>query len=387
MVPRYGVEVVGGAELGARMLAERLVSQCGWDVEVLTTCALDARTWADAYEPGSVEVNGVAVHRFASAAGRDPGFDRFSRRALANPPATSTGDQVQWVAMQGPRTPDLVGAVRATEAAAVVFYPYLYYPTVYGLPPVARRAVLHPAAHDEPPLRLPLYREVFGAARGLVFQTDGERRLVQAQFPVAATRSVVLGLGIEEHVGDPQAVRDAFGLGDRPYLLYVGRVDDGKGTSMLVRFFAAYKERHPGPLALVLASKVVDRPPPTPDVHVVGVVDEDVKWGLYRGAELFVHPSAYEAFSLVLIEAWTAGLPALVNARCFATREHCERSGGGLWFEGYAAFEATLDRLLGDEALRAGLGAAGAAYVDSHFRWPALIDRYARFLTEVVRSA
>ena len=73
VVPRYGVEVVGGAELAARLLAEHLVA-AGCEVEAFTTCALDARTWADEYPEGRAEVNGVTVHRFRSAAGRDPAF-------------------------------------------------------------------------------------------------------------------------------------------------------------------------------------------------------------------------------------------------------------------------------------------------------------------------
>ncbi len=43
------------------MLAERLVSDRGLDVEVLTTCALDAITWRDELPEGTVEVNGVTV--------------------------------------------------------------------------------------------------------------------------------------------------------------------------------------------------------------------------------------------------------------------------------------------------------------------------------------
>ena len=74
VVPRYGVEVLGGAEYAARMLAERLVSQLGWDVEAITTCATDIRTWADEYEPGTADVNGVTVHRFRSRP-RHPQFE------------------------------------------------------------------------------------------------------------------------------------------------------------------------------------------------------------------------------------------------------------------------------------------------------------------------
>lgn len=66
------------------------------------------------------------------------------------------------------------------------------------------------------------------------------------------------------------------------------------------------------------------------------------------------------------------------------TREHCERSGGGLWFTSYPEFEATLDRLLADAGLRATLGANGRAYVDRFYQWPVLIARYAAFLEGVV---
>lgn len=387
MVPRYGVEVVGGAELGARMLAERLVSQLGWEVEALTTCALDARTWADDYAPGETEVHGVHVRRYGSLRGRSPRFEAFSRHVMRDPPRASARDAARWIEMQGPVSRALVDAVGDSGADVVVFYPYLYHPTVHGLAEAGRRAVMHPAAHDEPPLRLPLFADVFAAARGLVFQTEGERRLVEGLFPVASTRQIVLGLGIEEGEGDPGAARSDLGLGTRPYLLYVGRVDDGKGTGMLARFFAAYKARRPGPLALVLAGPVIDPPPGHPDVIVAGPVDDATKWGAYRGAIGFVHPSAYEAFSLVLIEAWTAGLPTLVNARCSATREHCERSGGGLWFDGYAELEAALDRLVADADLRSRLAEAGRRYVDANFRWPSLIERYGAFLEGVAATS
>ena len=61
VTPRYGEEVVGGAEAGARGLAEHLVSDLGWDVEALSTCAIDNRTWADEYDEGTTELNGVRV--------------------------------------------------------------------------------------------------------------------------------------------------------------------------------------------------------------------------------------------------------------------------------------------------------------------------------------
>ena len=100
-----------------------------------------------------------------------------------------------------------------------------------------------------------------------------------------------------------------------------------------------------------------------------------------------VSPSPWEAFSLVVAEAWSARTPVVVNAGCAATVEHCRRSGGGLSFAGYGEFEVEVDRLSGDEELRQRLGGNGRAYVDRWFRWPRVIDRYATFVESVVAAA
>jgi glycosyltransferase involved in cell wall biosynthesis len=380
VVPRYGLEVLGGAELGARMLAERLVSMLGWEVEVLTTCALDARSWADEYPPGEVLVNGVRVRRFRSLTGRDPGFEAFSAQVLPAPETASSAAEQRWIDLQGPVCPDVVDAAADSDADLTVFYPYLYYPTVRGVKAVGDRAVMHPAAHDEPPLRLPLFREVFASTAGFVFQTDAERRLVESRFPVAHRPQLLIGLGVEPRPGDVEAARRSLHLGPEPYLLCLGRVDDGKGTALLARFFAAFKDRRPGSLKLVYVGPVIHPLPAHPDVIVTGPVDEEMKWGILRGALALVSPAPLEAFSLAVMEAWSAGLPVLVNAACQPTSEHVRRSSGGLCFGSYAMFEVAVERLVGDDRLRAGLAERGAAYAVANYSWPVLIERYRRFL-------
>lgn len=387
VTPRYGRDVMGGAETAARLLSVRLADRAGWDVEVLTTVALDAATWAPAVEPGEEVDEGVRVRRFPVRGTRHPDFDRITERTLQHPQLLTLEEQQRWLEAQGPVAPELVDAVAETDADVVAFHPYLYHPTVAGVPYVASRAVLHPAAHDEAPIRLPIYRELFEQVAGFVFWSDAERRFAQRRFPIASRRQLVLGLGVEPMPGDAAAARAAAGLDDRPYLLCLGRVDDGKGARVLYECFTAYKRRRPGPLALVFAGPVVHRPPDHPDVIVTGPVDEPVKWGLLRGAHALVSPSAYESFSIVLLEAWSVGTAALVNGRCDVTREHAERSGGALAFSSYAELEVALDRLLASAELRAELGARGAEYVCAHYRWPDLVERYAAFLSAVARGA
>lgn len=384
VVPRYGREVTAGAENAARMLAERLVASFGWQVSVLTTTALDLTTWAEALPAGTEELAGVRVRRFGLTAGRDPGFHDYSGPLLAAAEQATVEQAERWIRLQGPVSDDLLDAVASSDADAVAFYPYLYHPTVAGLPLVAERAVLHAAAHDEAPIRLPVFRSVFEGCAGLVFHTHWERRLVQGMFQVAGHRQIVLGLGMEAEPGDAAAAAEQIGAGERPYLLYLGRVDDQKGTGGLWRAFLTYKRRHPGPLALVLAGPVVDRPPDEVDLLVPGAVPESTKWGLLRGAQALVHPSLMESFSLVLLEAMSVGTMVVVNAGCHATMEHVRRSAAGLSYRGYAELEGVLDRITADGPLREQLGRRGLDYVSQHFAWPVVLERYGGFIEAVV---
>lgn len=384
VTPRYGTQIMGGAESAARMLAEHLVAECGADVEVFTTTALDHVTWQGVLDPGDSELHGVRVHRFTPASGRDTAFYELDTRLRLGPRHATREEGDRWVDLNGPVIPALVDAVCDSGADVVAFYPYLYYPTVRAITKVPIPAVLHPAAHDEPALYFPVFRQTYERADALCYHTVAERSLVQRVHHVADRPQIVLGLGVSPDAGTGRPGGEILGIGDRPYVVSVGRVDDHKGSTMLAAFFRAYKARHPGPLALALVGPVVSRIPPHPDVVVAGPLDEADKWDVVGGALASVSPSALESFSLVVLEAWARSVPVLVNATCGPTREHAERSGGGLWFESFAEFDAVLDRLVADRALRRALGTRGRAYLDAHYQWPVLIRRYARFLDDVV---
>jgi glycosyltransferase involved in cell wall biosynthesis len=383
VVPRYGPEIIGGAETAARLLAEHLATRRHWSVEVLTTCARDFVTWENEYPAGEEQINGVLVRRFTSTQGREPSFHPLSAALLADPAHASPADAERWLDLQGPVCPELAEAALASTSDALAFYPYLYWPTARVIDRVTLPTILHPAAHDEPALQLSVFPRVFAAADGLVFQTTAERDLVERTFPVAEHSQLLLGLGVDDPDQEPRP-SDTGCVPTDPYLVCLGRVEGHKGSRLLASLFAAYKARHPGPLRLVFAGPVVEAPDPHPEIDVLGPVDETTKWALLGGAVSLVSPSPWEAFSLVLAEAWSARVPVVVNAACAATSEHCRRSGGGLAFGGYGTFEVIVDRLTTDGALRAELGALGRSYVDRNFRWPVIVERYARFVQRVV---
>ena len=384
VTPRFGPQIMGGAEGAVRGLAEHLRAFTDWEAEVHTTCALDPITWDDVLEPGTSESNGVTVHRHPSAHGRFPDFYGLDGSVRLAPRQATLEQGRRWVDYNGPVSPELVDAVSTSDADVVAFSPYLYHPTVAAIGKVRAPAVFHPAAHDEPALYLSVFRGTFGSADAFCFYTASERTLVERMYPVAERPQIVLGLGVGDSEGTGRHGGELLGLGDRPYIVSVGRVDEHKGSKMLDSYFATYKERHPGPLALALVGPVAVELPAHPDIVVTGAVEEADKWDIVRDALVSVSPSALESFSLVVIEAWVDRVPVLVNGACGPTREHCERSGGGLWFTSYPEFEAVLERLTSDAGLRAVLGARGRDYVDGHFRWPLLVDRYDAFLTSVV---
>ena len=237
--------------------------------------------------------------------------------------------------------------------------------------------MFHGAAHDEPELHLPLMRAVYGAVGGFAFNSYSERDLVQRLFPVAHLPSSVIGNAVVEGTGNPREARRALGLEDEaPFVLCLGRVERAKGSHVLAELWRLYRTRRRAAPRLVMMGPVHEALGSDDDVVVVGQQPDAVKWGALAACDVVVTPSAWESFSLVVLEAWLAGSPVVVNRRCEATVEHCRRGRGGLWFTDYADFEVVMDRLLGDPGLRARLASNGRAYAQRHFSWPALLDRY-----------
>ena len=377
VVPRYGVEVLGGTEHWLRTLCEHLVADRGWEVEVFTTCAVAAETWADSYPPGPAAINGVTVNRFRSRSGRNPEYLHMLPRLRRDAGSFGPDEEAEYLRLVGPVCPDAIDAAVSSDCDLVAVTPYLYWPTVQAVPRLGRRVIFHGAAHDEPELYLPSMRGVFAEVGGFAFNSHSERRLVQSTFDVADRPWSVIGNAVNQGRGDPARAREALGLApDEPFVLCVGRVERSKGSASLVQLWEMYRRRRPSAPRLVLVGPVHDRIDAGEGVIVAGPQPEEEKWGALAGCQLLVVPSAQESFSLVVLEAWLAGRPVLVNGRCGPTVEHCRRGHGGLWFDQYGDFEVAVDRLLSDPDLAAGLADRGGRYARDTFAWPRILDRY-----------
>jgi glycosyltransferase involved in cell wall biosynthesis len=114
-----------------------------------------------------------------------------------------------------------------------------------------------------------------------------------------------------------------------------------------------------------------------------GFVSEEQKHALLAGCLALVAPSRYESLSLVLLEAWQHGRPVLVNAQCDVTRGQAARANGGAAYSGAEELAGATARALEDPAWRAACGAAGRAYVEREYGWPAVEERWVRLLKAV----
>jgi glycosyltransferase involved in cell wall biosynthesis len=380
VVQRYGDEVAGGAEALCRDTARALAAR-GHEITVLSTTSRDYVPWTDYYPPGTSADQGVSVERFP--------MERADPQSAARLAAGSTlgwGDwemQAGWVTAQGPVSRPLLGRLAALvdQVDAVALWTYLYATTQLGMAVAGSRAVLVPAAHDEPMLRFPVTRALCRLAGGFAYLTPEERGLLRRTHDTSRRPEAVVGTGVAPRPpGDATRARNRFALPSR-FALYLGRLDPGKGIHELIDHHQRYRAGG-GELGLVLAGRRPDGVRIPDAVTQVGFVSDAERSDLLAAADLLVMPSVNESLSLVLLEAWQQGTPTLVTARNPVLVGQSARSAGGLAYADGAEYAALLRRFASDAALRSRLGASGAAWV-SELTWDRAAERWEDLLTEV----
>jgi glycosyltransferase involved in cell wall biosynthesis len=415
VVQRYGKEVLGGSEHLCRLLAERLAAHN--EVEVLTTCARDYVSWKNEYAEGSDRIRGVTVRRFANAGERDiAAFNRYSEWIYAQP--HTRADEMEWLRQQGPWCPALIDHLgrHQHEFDVLVFFTYLYAPTVLGLEVNPDKSVLISTAHDEPAIRLSIFRDVFSRPAALCYLTESERRFVQGAFAERPLLEEVIGVGVDipprqRHPRSP-GLPDGEGIdhGDEagaggetrfpshltsrgavfrrrhrlygPIVLYGGRIDPGKGCEELIEYFHHYVEEG-GEGSLALMGVKMMSLPEAPYIRFAGLLPDSERIQALEAATVVVCPSPYESLSLLALEALSAGTPILVNARSAVLVEHCIRSNGGLYYANRDEFVECLKLLVGDARLCEALGENGRDYVRREYRWDVVLGKYERIFAKV----
>ncbi len=382
VVQRCHESVVGGSEALAWQYATLLSHD--FQVEVLTTTALEYRDWANALSPG-VEINqGVTINRFPVTIGRSTYWHKLHERLLRDFQFSgcelmssenikriswSIALQEEFIRRQGPYSEplNLFLEERWNDYQSVLFITYLYPTTYFALPQIpASRTLLAPTLHDEPPAYLSAYKYMAHRVRSLIWLTNAEKLLghkLWGELP-----GNVVSMGVETTLYPPANL-------EYPYILYCGRIDSSKGCNELMNYFVQFKKDHPSNLRLILTGKDEVKIVRHPDIEFWGFVSKEEKFKLMAGASIFVMPSPYESFSIVTLEAMAQRTPVLVNGRCQVLVEHVVVSKGGSIYQDYESFAQALLELMKDPQRLTEMGKLAREYVACKYTFDSVKQR------------
>jgi len=274
----------------------------------------------------------------------------------------------------------------------LVHAPSLAVPPRGGIPLVV-------TVHDAAPVLFPetypprgrwFHRHGFAAAASradiVIALTQAAADEITEHTPVPADRIRIVPHGVEQAMVSDDAVastRAVLGLGDDPYVLWVGTLEPRKGLPTLVEAFAAVVQTHDLPHRLVIvgsegwlgtadaiaapARALGDR------VAFTGPVPEAQLLALYRGADLLAFPSRHEGFGLPVVEAMAQGTAVL----CSDIPVLREVGGDAVAYvapDDIGAWRDTLVAMLRDDAGRTALAHAGRVQAEG-FTWERCIQR------------
>jgi glycosyltransferase involved in cell wall biosynthesis len=389
VTPWFG-RFAGGAELLARGMA-REFNRRGVHASVFTTCSRSPYDdwWEDHYAPGVDEVEGVETHRFATVTDRAP-YEAVIGKLRRGETLTSRDEQDFF--SHGINSDDLVDALdeyvgRDYEIIALPYFHGLTHSAVNAYP---GNISLVPCFHDEPQFYWAATEELLRHARHVFFNSEEEKLLTIRRYGRSVGRriveSVVAGVGVElpacgELQGDDVELPGS-------YFVYAGRKEAGKNVRLLCEWFASYAEKFRRDTKLIFIGGGDESLIPSGDQFIdFGFVPEELKRRIVGGAKGVVNLSENESFSIVIMEGWLLGVPAVVSARCAVTTGHVRRCDGGLYVANGDEFALALNYLDDDGAARVALAANGRRYVEREFSFDAVLARYLREFSQQPQPA
>jgi glycosyltransferase involved in cell wall biosynthesis len=383
VIPWYGPNLLGGAEMLARGLAEHL-TEAGVPLEVLATCVRDFRSdWGrNELPPGTTVDNGVTVRRFPAEQRDTRLFDELNLRLMHNIALTPAEESL--FVTHSVTSRSLTQYISAhQDDYTFVFIPYLYGTTYEGVAACGGKAWMIPCFHEESYAFMTISRRLVDQCQHLLLNSPGEQALTRRLYGISEDKMSLIGAGVDtDWTGSRERFRHKYALRDDEHLLlYAGRSDQGKRVDLLVDYFRRYRQTHSrATLVLIGADDFETLGAVGPGIRTLGFLPLEDKRDAFAAADVFIQPSERESFSLVLMEGWLAGAPALVNDRCEVTRTFCDASNGGLYFRGYPEFVTALELLLDSPQLRQRLGANGRAFVLANYSWPVIVHRVKQLL-------
>ncbi|MEP6981171.1 MAG: glycosyltransferase family 4 protein [Nakamurella sp.] len=224
-------------------------------------------------------------------------------------------------------------------------------------------------------------------------------RIASALGPDAALEYLPPGVDAAAFRPDPAqraALRERWGIGDRPVVVAVSRLVRRKGQDVLVQAWPQVLAGRPDAVLLIVGGgseqarleSLVDRHALRDNVIVTGPVPHAELAGYYAAGDVFAMPVRtrgrgldVEGLGIVFLEASAAGLPVIVGDSGGAP-ETVRPGITGLVVDGRdtAAVAAACRDLLADRLRARRLGAAGKRWVSERWTWAASGERLVQLL-------
>lgn len=188
---------------------------------------------------------------------------------------------------------------------------------------------------------------------------------------------------IEYQDRDDIGFREKYGLGIRPFILFVGRLNLIKGPDLLLKAFCTIKNRFPdidlvfaGPDGGMLADlkNIVKNERIEDRVHFVGYLGGRDKSNAYHAAEFLAIPSRHEAMSIVVLEAGVSGTPVLITDQCGF--DQITDEGGWVVPATVEGLRSGLSDVLSHSEVLDMAGSKIRRFVMANFSWHVIVQEY-----------
>src|SRR2546423_3084893 len=372
----------GGAEALARSTA-REFDRRGIPTIILTTCAQSPfdNWWQDHHAPGHSTVDGVDVRRFKT--------NKVSAPYRAVIEKMQTGIELSTADKQAffdysINSSDLISSLEQfmNNDYEILALPYFYGLTHSAVRTYPKRISLIPCFHDEQQFYWPSSGDLLANAKHIFYNSPEEKEMTIRQYGRAIGRKIVEGTvaGVAVEIAGPEHRdfgSDGFPSLPNDYFVYVGRKEQGKNVPLLCQWFGAHAESTGNTCKLVFIGGGESNLVPRAEHFLeLGFVSETTKQEVIRRSRGIINLSENESFSIVLMEAWLMGVPAVVSARCAVMRGHVRRCNGGLYVDNINEFSAALGYLTDNPAVAERFAQNGKNYVLRNFSFHNVLARY-----------
>ncbi len=251
--------------------------------------------------------------------------------------------------------------------------------------------IFHPIYYENDIRRKPLWQiyahtigsSTFAAADVVAVISPYEQKLIEkAGYPVRRFEIISPGVDMSKFAAQTENIFTQKGI-HGSVILTVSRLALGKGLHDIIQALPAIRQKVSDAVLVIVGENfgaqhhlqtLTKKLNLEQHVHFLGKLDDRDLISVYQHAKVFVHPTHYEAFGIVLAEAGAAGLP-VVARNTSAVPYIIQHQKTGILFNTREELTDHVVSLLKNEPLRRSMGESAKKRIESNFTWDVSIKK------------